>query len=67
MCVDPFASHFRNVCVCEFAFHSLDCDVKVQWARASRTDKGVHALHNVISAKLLVREGEDMAGRATQN
>ena len=53
--------------VCVFAFHSLDCDVKVQWARASRTDKGVHALHNVISAKLLVREGEDMAGRATQN
>ena len=41
---------------------------KIAWQRASRTDKGVHALRNVLSVKLIcLPEGEvEMAKRANE-
>ena len=33
---------------------------KVHWSRAARTDKGVHALGNVVSLKLMCPADVDM-------
>lgn len=41
-------------------------DIQIQMARAARTDKGVHAVGNVVSAKLIV-EDPDIVAKINQH
>eukprot|EP01084_Bolivina_argentea_P178764 308990_1 len=38
---------------------NFGCPRKICWSRSARTDKGVHAVGNLISAKLLIRPGTE--------
>ena len=40
---------------------------KIQWARAARTDKGVHALGNCVSVRLLLEDDVDPVGFLPMN
>jgi hypothetical protein len=40
---------------------------KIQWARAARTDKGVHALGNCVSVRLLLEDDVDPVGFPPMN
>jgi tRNA pseudouridine38-40 synthase len=59
----------------EKAFHAAgliaDCNFgdqhKVHWSRAARTDKGVHALGNVVSLKLMCPPDVDMVSETNKH
>jgi tRNA pseudouridine38-40 synthase len=59
----------------EKAFHAAgliaDCNFgdqhKVHWSRAARTDKGVHALGNVVSLKLMCPTDVDMVSETNKH
>jgi tRNA pseudouridine38-40 synthase len=56
MCARTWQGLFAAGCIGEGNFGFLQ---KIQWARAARTDKGVHALGNCVSARLLLEDDVD--------